>query len=117
MTKGKALNAPLYKLIQLVWLLFGILEVLLVLRFLLRLIGANPGVSFTDFIYDLSAFFLAPFAFIVSPTVIDGLVFEWHTLIALLAYWILGWIIVRSIALAKPVSAEEAERGIERETN
>jgi len=42
--------------------LFDVLEILLALRFVFKLLGANPSSEFVNFIYNLSAVFVAPFA-------------------------------------------------------
>ena len=50
-----------FKATQLVWLLFGILETLLALRFGLKLIGANPDNPIAVLIYGFTSLFLFPF--------------------------------------------------------
>lgn len=46
---------------RIIWLVLGIIMGLLALRFLLRLLAANPNNGFADFIYSLSHPFAAPF--------------------------------------------------------
>ena len=70
------------------WVLL-VLEVVLVLRFLLKLIGANPSNPFTGFLYSLSNIFLFIFNGIVTnPTFgpAHAEVFEVTTLIAMIVY-------------------------------
>lgn len=85
----------LYRVSQLVWLLFGGLEALLGMRVLLQLIAANPGSWFTTFVYGLSDLFLWPFRNIVANPAFQGHVFELTTLIAMVVYPLIGWAIVR----------------------
>src|SRR5579883_650406 len=69
------------------WVL--VLEVVLALRFLLKLIGANPSNPFTGFLYSLSNIFLFIFNGIVTnPTFgpAHAEVFEVTTLIAMIVY-------------------------------
>src|ERR1044071_4062503 len=40
-----------YKLIEGIWLLFGIVEGFLAIRFILKLLGANEAAGFANFIY------------------------------------------------------------------
>ncbi|MGD0613704.1 MAG: hypothetical protein ABSB41_19580, partial [Anaerolineales bacterium] len=47
-----------FKATQIVWLVFGILEVLIALRIGLKLIGANPASPFAVFLYGFTGFFL-----------------------------------------------------------
>lgn len=109
------MNALLFRLTQLVWFAFSLLELLLLFRFLLRLLGANPESGFVDFVYDLSAPFAGPFEGMVNVWEFAGGVIEWSTLIAILVYWIAAWIVVKLVLLARPVSKMEAERGLQEE--
>ena len=100
---------PLYRGTQVVWYILSVIETLLVFRFLLKLIGANPEAGFTKLIYTLSYPFDAPFLYVVRSTQVSGSVFEWTTLLAMLVYWVLAWGIVRLFVMGKPVSRTEAE--------
>jgi hypothetical protein len=103
---------PLYRGTQIVWYVFSVIEALLLLRFVLKMIGANTGAAFTDLIYSLTALLVAPFMYIVGSPNVAGAVFEWSTLIALFVYWLLAWGIVRLFAMGRPVSTLEAEAGL-----
>jgi len=74
--------------------LVGALEVLLILRFLLRLFGANTENTFASFIYNLSEPFIAPFSTLfISPVTGGGAnIFDVNVLIAMIVYAILGWL-------------------------
>ena len=109
-------NRPLYRGVQIVWYILGVLEVLLVFRFLLKLFGANPGAGFTDFIYTLSYPFAAPFLNVFRITSVEGSVFEWTTLLAMVVYWILALGISKLFVMGKPVSEPEAAIKLERES-
>jgi len=91
------LRQTVYKVTQLVWLLFGILEGLIGFRVILKLIAANPNNWFTFFVYQLSDFFLWPFLTITGTPEFAGHVLEIPAIIAMLVYALLGWIIVRLI--------------------
>lgn len=84
-----------------VYLIFGVLDVLLVFRFIFKLLGANPSSGFVDFIYNLSAIFVAPFTGIFNTSLANGAVttsvFEPATLVALIVYALLAWGIVTLI--------------------
>ena len=103
---------PLYRGTQIVWYLFSFIEAILLFRFLLKLIGANPAAGFTDFIYTISYPFVAPFLYVVPSPSISGSLFEWSTLIALLVYWVVAWGIVKLIVMNKPISTTEAHIGL-----
>lgn len=99
---------PLYRGTQIVWYILGILEVLLAFRFVLKLFGANPGAGFTDFIYGVTYIFVAPFLTVFRITQIEGSVFEWTTLLAMLVYWLVAYGIIKLLLIGKTVSTTEA---------
>ena len=77
-------------------LLIGALEILLGLRFFLRLTGANAENQFAQFIYRISDPFVAPFSTLfISPTRADGtFIFDLNTLVAMMIYGLLGGLAV-----------------------
>jgi uncharacterized membrane protein len=88
-----------------IWLVLGIFEVLLAFRFFLKLLGANPSSGFTEFIYGVSGPLSAPFRGIFSAPTTEGdittSVFETSTLVAIIVYAILAWGIVKLATLNK----------------
>jgi len=99
---------PLYRGTQIVWYILGLLEALLAFRFVLKLLGANPGAGFTDFIYGVTYPFAAPFLSVFKITKVEGSIFEWTTLLAMLVYWLIAMAIVRLFLMGKTVSTPEA---------
>jgi uncharacterized membrane protein len=85
---------------RIMYTLLGILEILLGLRFVLKLIAANPDSGFTVFIYGVTGIFMAPFNAIVGTPAYKGSSFEFTTLIAMAVYALLFWILVRLIQIA-----------------
>lgn len=88
-----------------IYLVFGIIELLLVFRFVLLFIGANTANAFVAWVYGWSGPFAAPFAGIFgqhSITTGQGVVvqsvFDWTTLIALVVYAIIGALLARLLA-------------------
>src|SRR6266849_4771423 len=49
------------QVMRIIWTILGILEILLGLRFMLKLIAANPNSGFAVFIYGVTGPFLASF--------------------------------------------------------
>ncbi len=80
-----------YKATQLIWLLLSILEALLALRFLLKLIGANPGSPIAALIYAFTSLFLAPFSGLTVTPAEGDMALEISTLFAMLIYGLIGW--------------------------
>ena len=88
-----------FKATQLVWLLFGILETLLALRFGLKLIGANPDSPIAVLIYGFTSLFLFPFTGLTGTPAAGGMVLEISTVIAMVVYALIGWALERIIWL------------------
>ena len=95
------------KLRQAIYLVFGIIEGLIAIRFILRALGANPSSAFAQFIYGVTDPFLAPFAGLFRPLAIDGGVLEWHALVAIVVYMLLAWVLAKVVWLL----AGETRRG------
>ena len=89
----------LFQFTRIVWTILGILEVLLALRFMLKLIGANPNSGFAVFMYGLTGVFTAPFTGLVPSWVSGETVLEMTTLIAMAIYALLFWGVVRLIPI------------------
>lgn len=89
-----------FQITQIIWTLVGILEIALGLRFVLKLIAANPDAGFARAIYGLTQPFLAPFTALVGTPTSGGTVLEVTTLIAMAVYALLAWIVARVIRVA-----------------
>ena len=76
-----------------------IIELVLVGRFILKLIGANPVSEFTQFVYGLTDPLMQPFLGITPTANIDGAVFDFSIIIAMAVYVIVGTILLWAITL------------------
>ncbi|MFA6393696.1 MAG: YggT family protein [Patescibacteria group bacterium] len=99
---------PLYRGTQIVWYILSLIEVFLAFRFILKFLSANPAAGFTSLIYGITYVFAAPFISVFRVTYIQGSIFEWTTLLAMLVYWILAIGIVKLFIAGKTVSTPEA---------
>ncbi len=99
---------PLYYGVQIVWYILGLIEVLLAFRFILKLFGANAAAGFTSFIYGVTSVFASPFLSVFRVTQVEGSVFEWTTLLAMVVYWILALAIIKLFLVSRTVSTPEA---------
>ncbi len=83
--------------------LLGIIEVLLVFRFIFKILGANPNSGIVSFTYSLSDFFMAPFVGIFNMTTAQGnvttAVFEPGTLVAMVVYAVIAWGITKIVEI------------------
>jgi len=88
------------------WVLLA-LELLFGLRFVLKLIGADPFNPFAQALYKFTGFFLYPFLGIVPTTTIgpngNGVI-EWSTLIGMAVYAVVFYLIklLLRVTISKP---------------
>jgi hypothetical protein len=88
------------KITRAIYLLFGVIEALLVIRFVLKALAANAEAGFAQLIYGLTAPLVAPFMGLFgTPQAATGAVLELHTLIAIVIYALVAWLVVRGAAL------------------
>jgi hypothetical protein len=92
------------QLTQIISIVFGGLEILLGLRFILTLIAANPNSGFGLLVYGTTEPLLTPFVGLFGASQAAGMIFEVPTLVAMAVYALLGWWLnaVLRIALARP---------------
>jgi uncharacterized protein YggT (Ycf19 family) len=94
--------SPGRRAVEVTYLVFGIIEGLLAIRFVLKLLGANPLAGFANFIYGLTDTFMAPFRNLL-PTVgtggSSGSVLETPVVIAIIVYALIGWVLARLIVI------------------
>jgi len=85
---------------RVVWYVTGFIIVLLALRLVLQLLGANQGNAFVDFIYGLSGVFAVPFFGMFSYEPSYGVsYFEVSTLVAIIVYALAGWGVAKLFTL------------------
>ena len=88
-----------FKITQLIWLLFGILEALIALRIGLMLIGANPNSPIVALIYGFTYLFLFPFTGLVGSPTAGNIVLELSSMFAMLIYGLIAWAMERTVWL------------------
>ena len=89
----------------------GVIEFLLLFRFILKVLGANPGSMFVSFIYAISSIFEMPFRGIFHSTAGTGIettsILEPSTVVALFVYLVIALGITQFIKLATATNTEE----------
>jgi hypothetical protein len=87
---------------QIIKAVFRVVVLLIALRFVLLLLGANPDAAFARILYGITA----PLVFLFQEVFPDprrhGSVVEAASLLAMVVYWLLGRIIARFVYLRKP---------------
>jgi YggT family protein len=79
--------------------IFSVIEVLLVLRFFLKVFGADPNNPFGTLLYGLTNLLMAPFGSLLPAPTFGNSVLELTTLLALVIYPVFGWIVSRTVQL------------------
>ena len=107
-----------FQVARIIWTILSVLEILLGLRFVLKLIAANANSGFAVFIYGITGPFVAPFTALVGTPTSGGTILEVTTLIAMAVYALLFWIVVRVLeVVADRPSARTVTRSVRERTD
>lgn len=91
---------------RIIYFVGGLLILLLALRFLFVLLGANPGNGIANFIYTVSHPFVTPFFGLFNyDQAFNGHRFEWATVVAIVIYAIIMELLVRLVSIGDRRSA------------
>lgn len=89
----------------LISLVMGIIEIFLGLRFIFRLLDANPRAPFVAWLYQNTQPLLNPFRNIFpTPRLAHGYVLEFSTLVALIVYMFAGYLLLELVAAIRGYS-------------
>lgn len=88
-------EGTLRRITSLIQLGFGVLNGLIGLRFLLKLMAANPVNPFASLIYFVTSPFLWMFQGLTRTPAFEGIEIEFFSLIAIVVYSLLGWVIIQ----------------------
>jgi YGGT family len=88
--------SPLATWANVVYMVLVVVEGLIAIRFVLKLIAANPDAGFATLIYGVTAPLLAPFAGLLgNPANTAGNQFEVTSLVAMAVYALVAWLLTR----------------------
>lgn len=90
-----ARRATGFKVQQGIYVLFGLIEVVIAVRFVLHAFGANAEAGFAQLIYGVTAPLVAPFQGLFGTIQSEGSVLESSSLVALVVYALVAWLIVK----------------------
>ena len=93
MVRNRAAERQLaiYRAEHLIGLFFGCVEVLIGIRVVLHLLGANIANPFANIVFVVSDFFLAPFFGLVGSPAAGRYVLEIPSIIAIVVYALIAW--------------------------
>lgn len=83
-----------------IYFIFGFLEILLAIRLLLKLAGANTVSGFVRFIYGITGIFVLPFQGIFRQAYASGSILEPSTIVAIFVYMLIAWGIVKLVRIS-----------------
>jgi hypothetical protein len=86
---------PTFFVARIVHAIFAIIQALLAIRFLFVLFGASPASPFVSWLYDVTAQLVGPFFGAFPVLSLGGLLIELSTILAMIAYAIIGWLIIK----------------------
>lgn len=84
---------------RIVWLITVVVDILLALRFIFMLLGASTQAAFASLLYGLTFPLVAPFEGMFSTPNRNGSVFEPASLVAIVIYTLIGWVVVALIRI------------------
>lgn len=87
---------------RVVYYIGGLIIALLLVRLIFQLLGASQGSGFVDFIYGLSAVFVAPFYGIFGEPTFGNSHFETSTMVAIVIYALVTVGIAKLLTLTRP---------------
>jgi hypothetical protein len=80
-----------FRAVAIIGFVAGIVNVLIALRFVLRLLGASTQSAFVNAIYAVSAPMVAPFHGIFGDSAVNVSYFEAAALVAIVVYALVAW--------------------------
>lgn len=100
---------------RIVTFIFSLIELLILIRFILLLFGANTQSGFVQWIHQTSGIFMAPFVAIFGNQTFNGATFEWAAVVAIAVYALIAWLIVAMIGALTPNRSSETVETVETE--
>ena len=94
---------------QIIWYILGFVEVLLIFRFVLKALGANQYIGFTNLIYSITSPLALPFRGILGISASGSSVLEWSTIIAGIVYLCIAWGLVYFLDIVYPITPRDIE--------
>jgi YggT family protein len=92
--------SPLAMWVNGIYLVLAVVEGLLAIRFVLKLLAANPQAGFAQLIYGVTDPLHAPFAgLLTNPTSASANKLEITALVAMAVYALLGWLLVKVVGM------------------
>lgn len=98
-TRAATATSVTYRVSQIIYLVSGIGEALVIGRVALKLLAANADVGFVRFVYGASSPLVAPFQGIFPTPTGNGSVVEFSSLVAIAVYALAAWALARVVLI------------------
>lgn len=85
-------------LVRFVYYVLDVIIIALLLRLVLRFLGANPDNQFVNWVYSVTQALVAPFRGIFPPAEASA-PFEWATIVAMIVYTLIAYAIARLVEI------------------
>jgi uncharacterized protein YggT (Ycf19 family) len=95
--QGREQRVATFKATQIIWLLLGLLESVIALRVVFKLIAVNAANPFATLLYNVTKFFVAPFASLTKAPTAGGMVLEISSIIAMIVYLLIAYALERIV--------------------
>jgi uncharacterized protein YggT (Ycf19 family) len=90
---------PGRRAMDLIYLFFGVIDGLLLIRLVLKLLGANTAAGFTQWTYGVTDVLLAPFRNLLPTIGTEHSQLEMSLVVAILVYALIAWALARLMAI------------------
>ena len=91
--------ASIRRIRQIVYFVASAIALVILMRFALLLLGANPDNAFANFVYGVSGVFVAPFNTLFGEPAFGNSVLEISSLVAIAVYYLIAWGFMRIVTL------------------
>lgn len=99
----------IFRFNQIIWYILGLIEILLVFRVVLKILGANQSIGFTSLIYSITTPLAAPFSGILGTSATGNSTIEWSTMIAAIVYLCVAWGLVYFLDIIYPITPKDVQ--------
>lgn len=82
-----------YRLTQIIYWVFALVEGLIAIRLVLRALGANPSAGFAQFVYGVTGPLVAPFIGLFGNPTYQSSVLELSSIVAVIVYGLVAWLL------------------------
>jgi YggT family protein len=92
--------SPFVTWANVIYVVFAVIDGLIAIRFLLKLLAANPQAGFAQLIYGVTAPLMSPFVGLLgNPAASNGSQLEVTSLVAIVVYALVGWLLIRAVVI------------------